>query len=192
MKTRTVAATIFVLVLSVGGAIFFLPHRFSKNIPSQDTKSANKTNPMKISSPEFENNSNIPAKFTCDGEGASPALLLGDIPAGAKSLAFILHDPDAPVAGGFTHWMVFNIDPKTTEIPENGVPADAVQGQNSGGQPRYTGPCPPSGTHHYHFKLFALDSELALDSSAKREDVERAMEGHILEQTELIGLYKRP
>lgn len=147
---------------------------------------------MKISSPAFQNNANIPSKYTCDGDGVNPPLAISGVPAETKSLALIVDDPDAPVPGGFVHWVLFNFDPQTSQIPENSVPAGAIQRQNSAGQSRYASPCPPSGTHRYFFKLFALDAPLALDSSAKREDVEQAMTGHILEQAELIGLYQRP
>lgn len=146
---------------------------------------------MKISSPAFEDGENIPAHFTCDGENTSPPLEISDIPEEAKSLTFILHDPDAPGPDGFTHWVVFNIDPQTKIISENSVPPGSAEGTNSTGGTGYTPPCPPSGVHHYHFKLYALDSKLDPDGSAKREDIEKAMEGHVLDQAELIGLYSR-
>jgi hypothetical protein len=147
---------------------------------------------MKITSTAFGNNANIPAIYTCDGKNISPPLKFSDVPAETKSLVLILHDPDAPVSGGFTHWVIFNIDPSTKEIMENSVPTNAVQGQNSAGQSKYTGPCPPSGTHHYEFRFYALDEVLTLDASAKKVDVEKATAGHIIEQTTLIGLYQRP
>lgn len=146
---------------------------------------------MKIESPVFQNNESIPAKYTCDGENVSPSLEIKDVPENAKSLALILDDPDAPVAGGFVHWIVFNIDPATKEIGENSAPQNAIEGTNSAGRVGYTSPCPLSGTHRYLFKLYALDATLALDSSAKRENVEKAMEGHILDQATLVGLYQR-
>jgi len=147
---------------------------------------------MKIASSAFANGENIPSKYTCDAEDFSPPLEFSEIPAGAKSLALVMDDPDAPGAGGFVHWVIFNIDPQTFQIDENSVPQNAIQGQNSAGRSSYTGPCPPSGTHRYFFKLYALDAILNLDSSATREDVERAMEEHTLAQAELIGLYRRP
>lgn len=146
---------------------------------------------MKITSSAFENNAGIPAKYTCDGESVNPPLEFSDVPAEAKNLALIMDDPDAPVPGGFVHWVVFNIDPTTEEIAENSAPANAVQGQGSTGEEKYVSPCPPSGTHRYFFKLYALNVMLNLDSSTKREDVELAMKGHILGQAELIGLYQR-
>lgn len=200
MKIRIISAIIFVLLLAVAGAIYYFskPTRNASpiNAGGSAAKSTdlniNQPKNMKITSPAFEENANIPAKFTCDGENINPPLALSAVPPEAKSLALILDDPDAPVAGGFVHWVIFNFDPKTAAIAENSVPADGTQGKNGAGQPRYTGPCPPSGTHRYFFKIFALDSELSLDSSATREDVLQAMAGHILDQAELIGLYKRP
>ena len=146
---------------------------------------------MKITSPAFQNNMNIPEKFTCDGEGINPALEIMDVPAGAKSLALIVDDPDAAGPGGFVHWVIFNIDPKTDRVEENSSPESAVRGQGSSGESKYVSPCPPSGAHRYFFKLYALDTLLDLESRATREDVEQAMQGHTLDQAELVGLYER-
>ncbi|OGI25791.1 MAG: hypothetical protein A3J76_01040 [Candidatus Moranbacteria bacterium RBG_13_45_13] len=146
---------------------------------------------MKITSPNFENNADIPPKYTCDGKNINPELEISEVPAEAKSLAMIMDDPDAPAAGGFVHWVIFNIDPALQDIKENSSPENSAEGTNSAGRTGYTGPCPPTGTHRYFFKLYALDAEISLDSSARREDVEKAMAGHILGQTKLIGLYKR-
>lgn len=146
---------------------------------------------MKIESSAFGNNSGIPVKFTCDGQGINPELKFSSVPKEAKSLALIVDDPDAPVSGGFVHWVVFNINPATKEIAENSSPAGAIEGTNGADHTGFVGPCPPTGTHRYFFKLYALDSALDLDSTAKRENVEQAMESHIIEQAELIGLYKR-
>ncbi|GAG65703.1 unnamed protein product, partial [marine sediment metagenome] len=107
----------------------------------------------------------------------------------AKSLVLIVDDPDAP-AKTWVHWTVWNIDPKTTEILENSIPQDAVEGVTDFGTSGYGGPCPPSGTHRYFFKLYALDTTLDLSSSATVEDIQEAMEGHILDSVELIGLYE--
>lgn len=188
MNTRFIAVIIFVLVLAAGGAAY----HFRKPAAKPADIKINQSSPMKIISSAFEENASIPAKYTCDGENINPPLAVSGVPVEAKSLALILDDPDAPSAGGFVHWVVFNFDPKTIEIAENSVPAAAVQSQNGAGQARYTGPCPPTGAHHYHFRLYALDSALDLDSSVKREDVEQAMAGHILNRAELVGLYERP
>jgi Raf kinase inhibitor-like YbhB/YbcL family protein len=144
---------------------------------------------MNIFSSAFANNEAIPEKYSCKGENISPPLSISDVPAEALSLAFILHDPDAPMPGGFTHWVLYNIPPTTTEVPENSVPEGAVQGSNSSGHAAYTGPCPPSGTHHYHFQLYALDNILDLQPGATKQAVEEAMQGHILQQSDLIGTF---
>ena len=142
---------------------------------------------MRLTSPEFEHNGMIPERFTCDGEDVNPTLNIEDIPPETKSLALIVDDPDAPM-GTWVHWVVFNI-PVTSRIEENSAPGK--QGLNDFRKLNYGGPCPPSGTHRYFFKLYALDSELDLEEGVRKEDVETAMQGHILAQAELIGLYRR-
>jgi Raf kinase inhibitor-like YbhB/YbcL family protein len=144
---------------------------------------------LKITSASFANNGSIPSKYSCEGEEASPPLLISDIPSGTKSLAIILHDPDAPREGGFTHWVVWNIDPGNNNIPENFK--GAQQGLNGAGQPGYKGMCPPSGTHHYHFMVYALDTKLDIDKKTDKAGLEKSMQGHILAQGDLVGLYKK-
>jgi len=145
---------------------------------------------MKIQSTAFENNQAIPKKYTCDGDGINPPLNFSDVPQDAQSLTLIVDDPDAP-SGIFTHWTVWNIDPKLSEIFENSVPVDATQGNSDAGKIGYIGPCPPSGTHHYFFKLYALDSKIDLPSGSKRSDLEKTMENHIIARAEFVGLYSR-
>ncbi len=145
---------------------------------------------LKIASPAFAHNEFIPLKYTCDGANVSPPLGIGNVPTLAKSLALIVDDPDAP-AGTWVHWVVWNISPTTKEIGENTAPEGASQGMTDFRKQRYDGPCPPSGVHRYFFKLYALDSLLALGPNVDKGVLERAMKGHILAQTELIGLYKR-
>ena len=143
---------------------------------------------MKLESPEFENNGFIPKKFTCDGEDINPGLIIEDIPEGTKRLALIVEDPDAPM-GTWVHWIVFNIH-VTDIIEENSVPG--TQGTNDFRKLEYGGPCPPSGTHRYFFKLYALDEKLHnIEGGCKKKELEEAMEGHILATAELIGLYER-
>lgn len=154
------------------------------------TTEAGKMDALKISSPAFSHNGMIPSKHTCDGADVSPPLRIEGVPTEAKSLALIMDDPDAP-RGIWVHWVAWNIDPKTRGIPENGLPAGAVQGRNDFGTERYGGPCPPSGTHRYFFKLYALDAPLSLARGATKAQLESAMKGHILGQAELVGLYKR-
>jgi len=145
---------------------------------------------MKISSPAFQEGGTIPEKFSKSGQNVNPELRIGGVPAEAKSLALIVDDPDAPV-GLFTHWLVWNIDPKTSEIAENSVPKGAVQGTNDYPNLGYGGPQPPSGTHRYYFKIFALDRMLDLKSGAKRREVDAAMRGHVIAQGELMSRYSK-
>ncbi len=150
---------------------------------------------MKIESPAFSSAQPIPQKFSCEGPDVSPALSWSDAPQNAKSFALIADDPDAPV-GTWVHWVIFNLPAQTKALPE-GVPktdsaAGAVQGRNDFGKIGYGGPCPPPGKpHRYFFKLYALDSTLDLKAGAKKPEVEKAMQGHILAQSELMGTYQR-
>ena len=142
---------------------------------------------LSITSPAFQNNGTIPAKYTCDGDDVNPALSIEGIPGEAKSLVLIVDDPDAPM-GTFVHWVVWNIPPKE-RIEEDSAPG--VEGVNDFGKRSYGGPCPPSGTHRYFFKIYALDAKLDLDTNSRKEDVERAMKGHMLARGEIVGLYRR-
>lgn len=145
---------------------------------------------MKLSSPAFQNNAVIPARYTCDGENVNPPLTISEVPAGTLSLALVVDDPDAP-RGDWVHWLVWDIDPATAQIAENSIPIPGTQGTNDFGKPAWGGPCPPSGTHRYFFKLYALDSKLELSSTAKKADLLGAMQGHILGEVELVGNYQR-
>jgi Raf kinase inhibitor-like YbhB/YbcL family protein len=142
---------------------------------------------MKITSPEFANNDFIPAKFTCQGEDVSPILKIEDIPQGTRSLALIVDDPDAPM-GTWVHWVVFDM-PVISEIEEGMI--SGKQGINDFGRKDYGGPCPPSGTHRYFFKIYALDEMLGLKEGINKGALEKAMEKHILDKAELVGLYKK-
>jgi Raf kinase inhibitor-like YbhB/YbcL family protein len=153
-------------------------------------KEGKKMGELKISSQAFGNNSAIPKKFTCDGEDINPLLKIENVPAGAKSLALIMDDPDAP-GGMWVHWVVWNIDPGVSEIKEDSVPKGGVQGINDFRKHDYGGPCPPSGTHRYFFKLYALDTVLNIGTSSTKTDLEKAMKGHIISQAQIIGLYSR-
>ncbi len=146
---------------------------------------------MQITSTAFENNGRIPSKYTCEGENISPELVFLDIPTKARSLALICHDPDAPRAEGWTHWLLGNLHPMTQRLRENQPPTSGIGLTNDFGKQSYGGPCPPQGLHRYFFYLFALDSELKLDPSMGKKELEEAMEGHIIAQAELVGLYKR-
>lgn len=145
---------------------------------------------LNISSSAFKANASIPEKYTCEGSDISPPLLIENVPAEAKSLALIMDDPDAPM-GTWVHWVVWNIDPKTEEVAEGTVPRGGVQGINSFKKHEYGGPCPPSGTHRYFFKIYALDTSLSLKPNAEKRAIEQAMMGHILQRSEIMGLYKK-
>jgi Raf kinase inhibitor-like YbhB/YbcL family protein len=145
---------------------------------------------LKITSPVFKHNDRIPPKYTCDGADINPPLLVENVPAGTQSLSLIVDDPDAP-RGIWVHWVVWNIAPDTKEIKEHTVPSGAQQGINDFRKNSYGGPCPPSGTHRYFFKLYALNAKLNIDRNANKASLEKAMSGHILGQAELIGLYAR-
>ena len=155
----------------------------------ENPKTKGSTN-MKITSPAFQEGGEIPAKFSRDGGNRNPALDISGTPSESKSLVLIVDDPDAPV-GLFTHWLVWNIDPKTTEIAEHSVPNGAVQGTNDFPGAQYDGPQPPSGTHRYYFRIFALDQTLNLRAGAKRKELDAAMKGHVIAQGELMGRYAK-
>jgi hypothetical protein len=142
---------------------------------------------MHVSSPDFEPGALIPKKCTCDGADINPTLIIEKIPAETKSLALIVDDPDAPL-GTWVHWVVYNI-PVVSRIEENSIPG--TQGINDFNRKEYGGPCPPSGTHRYFFKIYALDTELALGEEVDKNALEEAMQGHILDKAELIGRYTR-
>jgi hypothetical protein len=146
---------------------------------------------MKITSTAFEQNGNIPELYTCDGEDKNPPLRLEGVPNNAASLALIVSDPDAVGKKPFYHWVVFNINPRTDHIEEDSLPATAIEGRNDFRKVEYGGPCPPSGTHHYIFTLYALDVQLPLEKGAAAAEVIKAIKGHTIEAAELVGLYSR-
>jgi Raf kinase inhibitor-like YbhB/YbcL family protein len=150
---------------------------------------------LSLTSPAFADGANIPSKFTCDAGQTSPSPALGwkDAPAGTKSFVLILHDPDVPMPGGFTHWVLFDVPATTMELPEGFQPGSVGVSGNTGMRRQgYMGPCPPTGAHHYHFMLSALDvASLGLQAGATKADVEKAMEGHVVGKTELVGVYQK-
>ena len=151
---------------------------------------------MNLTSSAFEHGGPIPQKYTCDGEGAHPPLSIADVPEAARSLALVVDDPDVPkevkADGVFDHWVLYNIPVSTTEIPEGETVGD--QGKNGMGQLGYVPPCPPPQyeppKHRYVFTLYALDTDLSIADPTK-EELLAAVQGHILEQTQLIGKYER-
>jgi Raf kinase inhibitor-like YbhB/YbcL family protein len=150
---------------------------------------------FQLTTTAFKNNASIPKKFTCDGEDVSPALAWSDPPAGTKSLALIVDDPDAP-AGTWVHWVLFDLPADTRKLAEDTAkkrefPSGARQGVNDFREIGYNGPCPPRGAEHrYFFKLYALDGKVDLKPGASKKDLERAMQGHVLGQAELIGRFQ--
>jgi len=142
---------------------------------------------LNVSSPAFKDKDAIPARYTCQGQNVNPPLAIKDIPEGAKSLVLIVEDPDAPGAT-FDHWVVWNIRPVGL-IEENTAPG--VQGANSTGKNAYMGPCPPSGSHRYFFKIYALDSMLDLPPGSDKKAVEKAMKDHVLGEGQLLGVYEK-
>lgn len=145
---------------------------------------------MKLSSPAFQDSQSIPAEYACDGRNISPPLEIDAVPAGAKSLALIMDDPDAP-HGTFVHWVVWNLPIFTTEISAGVLLESPCQGTTDFGLTGYGGPCPPSGTHRYFFKLYALDIMLDLAPGSSKSDLEKALEGHVQAYAQLMGTYQR-
>jgi len=151
---------------------------------------------MQLTSAEIQEGGEIPSKYTSDGENASPELSWKDAPQNAKSFVLVLHDPDAPRAGGFTHWVVYNIGPGVGHIDEAAPEGEEIKGvglqaKNEAQKLGYMGPAPPSGVHRYFFKLYALDCVLDVGPGANFTDVQSAIKGHVLAQAELMGTYEK-
>ncbi len=144
---------------------------------------------MNITSKDFKNNGFIPMKFTCDGADISPEIEIYNIPFNTKSLVMIMHDHDSP-SGDFVHWLIWNIDPLCKVINENMTPIGALEGTNDFFELGWKGPCPPEGTHRYEFHLFALNTLLDLPQTAGKFDLRDLMDEHIIEKTNITGLYK--
>jgi Raf kinase inhibitor-like YbhB/YbcL family protein len=175
-----------------------IPAANTNQVGNQDTKPGSPGKPptlLKISSTAFPHEGVIPRQYTCDGPNVSPPLIWAPVPEGTKSFALICDDPDAP-GKTWVHWVLFGLPPTTRELPEkvppqSTLPSGARQGTNDFKKIGYGGPCPPSGSHRYYFKLYALDTELTLDSGATKDQLLKAMEGHILAQGQLMGRYQR-
>jgi Raf kinase inhibitor-like YbhB/YbcL family protein len=150
---------------------------------------------LKVTSTAFDEGGVIPAKYTCDGENVSPPLAWSGVPDGAKSLALVADDPDAP-GGTWTHWVIYQIPATEKGLPENVPTRDTLdggarQGVNDFKKTGYGGPCPPSGTHHYFFKLYALDAEPNLPPGVSKEQLLKAIDGHVVAEGQLMGRYQR-
>lgn len=151
---------------------------------------------MLLTSSAFQQGGEIPSYYTSDGENVSPELSWQDVPPQTRSFALVVHDPDAPMPGGFTHWVVYNVLPQTGHIEEKVAPGEKVsglgmQGKNDAGKIGYMGPAPPSGTHRYFFRLYALDKMLDIGPGATHKEIAAATKGHILAQSELMGTYEK-
>lgn len=146
---------------------------------------------MELKSTAFKQGEKIPEKYTCADQDVNPPLTISDIPSEAKSLALIMEDPDAP-SGTWVHWVMWNIDPKTSEIEEGIAPENGIGGKNSSDENGYHGPCPPpGGPHRYFFKIYALDTVFNLPADSGKEELTSAMESHILSNSELMGTFGR-
>lgn len=164
--------------------VFLSPHHLIAN-PKEGTQ-------MKLESSSFRHNESIPIQYTGEGQDLSPALTWKNVPSETRSLVLICDDPDAPM-GTWDHWILYNIPPTLTHIEEGGknLPSEIKMGKNSWGRMDYGGPMPPSGTHHYHFTLYALNSSLDLPAGVTKSELKRAMEGKIIAEITLTGLYQR-
>lgn len=145
---------------------------------------------LELSSSAFSEGKSIPSKFTCEGSDVSPPLSWSGAPSGTKTFALIADDPDAPM-GTWVHWVAWNIPSAANSFPEGGVASGTKQGVTDFKRPGYGGPCPPSGTHRYFFKLYALDTTLSLPETATKKELEAAMKGHIVAQAQLMGTYAK-
>jgi Raf kinase inhibitor-like YbhB/YbcL family protein len=180
---------IILLIVAILG-IFLFSKILIKNNESNNIKNINSGGYMKIESDVFVNNNKIPVEYTCNGKGARPTLKISDVPKSAKSLALIVDDPDAP-NGDFVHFVVWNIDPDTSIIENDSLPSGAEVGYTSLDKPGWIAPCPPSGIHHYNFKLYALDILLSIPKSSTKADLIQIMDKHIIDEAILVGLYGR-
>jgi Raf kinase inhibitor-like YbhB/YbcL family protein len=188
---KLISSAVIIIILCLAA---FVIYKYSGNktvtFSDQSQQTINTTTPMTITSSAFLDNQAIPKQYTCDGIGINPPLQFSNVPSEAKSLALLVEDPDAPT-GTWIHWLMWNISASTTQISENSVPQGAIQGQGSSGQNVYGAPCPPSGIHHYIFNVYALDTELELPSYSTAENLQTAMQGHIISQAQIIGIYGR-
>ena len=147
---------------------------------------------LKLTSPAFKHNGDMPKNYTCQGKNISPPLKISGVPNNAVSLVLIMTDPDVPIPKMiFTHWVICHMDPDTKTIVEGSKLENAIVGRNGAFQNKYMGPCPPWGKHRYIFKLYALDEKLPLDRKSGKKKVIKLMKNHVIEETDLIGLYEK-
>lgn len=191
---------LILIIIGIGifaGSLYVSAHKINLNVvelvkrkvPVTPAKPQYKET-IKLTSTAFDNEGKIPAKFTCLGEDVNPPLTINNLPSNAKSLVLFMDDPDAPYKT-WTHWVVYNIDVRQKEIPANTLPWNAKLGTSDYGSDDYHGPCPPVGKHRYYFRLYALDKSLELDKGAKREEVEKAMAGSVIDTGVLMGVFEK-
>jgi hypothetical protein len=188
-------AALGILFILIFAGAWYAFSRSSSSLSNNAETSAVST--MKLTSTAFAEGTSVPSLYTCDGKNINPPLSISEIPAGTKSLALIMDDPDVPKAlkpdGVFDHWVLFNISATTTAIAEGSFAG--IQGNNGAGKLGYTGPCPPTqyepSEHRYNFVVYALNSELVLKEGVGKLEVLNAIKGHVLEQAQLMGRYKR-
>ena len=185
-----VSATAVVFAACGGGSSYRYAPAAASSTPAATSTAVR--SPLTLTSDAFGNDGTIPTTYTCAGAGTSPGLAWGGAPAGTKAFVLIVHDPDAPLAGGFTHWIVTDLPGAASSLPA-AVPAAEVIAGGGTQAVAYRGMCPPAGAaaHHYHFRLYALDAPLGAAAGATKESIEAAMRGHILAQTDLVGLFGR-
>lgn len=196
VKDKQLAFLWILIIAMIGATGVFVAYRYGlPKIALTRFKTDTQTNQenkypgnIKITSNTFSYGDEIPEKYTCKGKDINPPLSISGASSKVVTYALIIEDPDA-LYKVWTHWIVYNISPRTTQIYENFVPAGALLGQNDFGTDSYRGPCPPLGKHRYRFKLFALDTKLNLKMGATREDIDKAMETHILDVAELEGVF---
>lgn len=191
MKEKLLILVIIIVVI-FGLTAYVNHHTNDQSLPLITNTNNKISMEINFSSPAFGDNEAIPSEYTCDGNNIIPPLKISGVGADAKSLAIVVDDPDAASVVGhtFDHWVIFNIPPDTDMVKE-GVQPNGIAGKNGKDELTYTGPCPPNGTHHYHFKLYALDTILGLKEGATKNELEEAMDGHIIGQTQFIGIYTR-
>lgn len=169
--------TAIIIIIIATGLFFFRTHQ--------------SLNSMTLTSPAFSENSPIPDRYTCTGRDERPELEITGVPAGTQSLALEIQDPDAP-NGDFVHWLIWNIDPATTTLTGNTLPAGTLEGVNDAGNTGWISPCPPSGTHHYEFRLSALSAPLSIPAGSDKTRFRHALKGKVLATAILIGTYRKP
>lgn len=188
IRALLVMLIILIIILSIGAII---KSEIQNIIKSRETKVslAEQGGKMKLTT-VFAHNENIPSEYTCDGQDLAPLLTVSQVPANTKSLVLIVDDPDAPIKT-WVHWLVYNLPADTRTIDAKNLPPEAKQGMTDFGRIGWGGPCPPSGTHRYFFKLYAIDTIIDMPAGIDKVQLENAISNHTIEKTELVGLYQR-